>query len=86
MELNEFRASLQSALGRLPARIAQVFEMYEVNEIPARDVCRAMNISESNLWVMLHRARTQLRKGLAPVWGNRPDLSAPAGREGGGRC
>lgn len=70
MELNEFRASLELALGKLPARIAQVFEMYEMNEFSAKDVCQTMNISESNLWVMLHRARTQLRKGLAPVWGN----------------
>lgn len=69
MELQEFRAALELALGKLPARLAQVFQLYEIEECSGREVCAAMNISESNLWVMLHRARTQLRKTLAPAWG-----------------
>lgn len=68
MELAEFRDSLQQALGRLPARLAQVFELYEVNEWSGREVCAAVNISEQNLWVMLHRARKQLRQELAAWW------------------
>jgi RNA polymerase sigma-70 factor (ECF subfamily) len=68
VDLQEFRAALQEALGTLPARIAQVFEMYEINDYSGREICEAMNISESNLWVMLHRARTQLRAQLAPAW------------------
>ncbi len=67
MELQDFRAELERALGKLPPRIAQVFQMYEIEERSGREVCRAMNISESNLWVMLHRARTQLRDQLAPA-------------------
>jgi len=73
MELAEFRDSLQQALGRLPARLAQVFELYEVNEWTGREVCAAVNISEQNLWVMLHRARKQLREELASWWHGRPD-------------
>ncbi len=68
MELAEFHESLQQALGRLPARLAQVFELYEVNEWSGREVCAAVNISEQNLWVMLHRARKQLREELASWW------------------
>jgi RNA polymerase sigma-70 factor (TIGR02943 family) len=68
MELAEFRAALEQALGKLPTRIAQVFQMYEIEERTGHEVCRAMNISENNLWVMLHRARTQLREQLAPAW------------------
>ena len=67
MELNEFRSALESALGLLPARIAQAFTMYEVEECSGREVCRRMEISEANLWVMLHRARKQLRS-LLPGW------------------
>jgi RNA polymerase sigma-70 factor, ECF subfamily len=67
MELNEFRSALESALGLLPARIAQAFAMYEVEEYPGREVCRRMEISETNLWVMLHRARKKLRC-LLPCW------------------
>lgn len=68
LELSEFRESLQRALGRLPARIAQVFEMYEINEFSGREVCEAVQITEQNLWVMLHRARKQLREELASWW------------------
>jgi RNA polymerase sigma-70 factor (TIGR02943 family) len=69
MDLQEFRGALELALCNLPARIAQAFQMYEIEERAGHEVCTALNISESNLWVMLHRARTQLRKILAPTWG-----------------
>jgi RNA polymerase sigma-70 factor (ECF subfamily) len=68
MELAEFREALEVALGKLPPRIAQVFQMYEVEERPNREVCDKLKISESNLWVMLHRARKQLREELASWW------------------
>jgi RNA polymerase sigma-70 factor (TIGR02943 family) len=68
MELEEFRANLELALGKLPPRIAQVFQLYEIEERPNREVCEEMNISESNLWVMLHRARKQLRDQLGGWW------------------
>ena len=64
MELDEFRASLELALGTLPPRIAQVFQLYDIEERSNREVCAEMNISESNLWVMLHRGRKQLRGQL----------------------
>ena len=67
MELNEFREALELALGKLPLRLAQVFQMYEIEEQPNRKVCDTLKISESNLWVMLHRARKQLREELKHV-------------------
>jgi RNA polymerase sigma-70 factor (ECF subfamily) len=68
MELAEFRANLELALGKLPPRVAQVFQLYEMEEHPNAEVCARMNISESNLWVMLHRARKQLRDQLSGWW------------------
>lgn len=67
LELGEFRQQLEKALGNLPARIAQVFQLYTIEERSNREVCAQLNISESNLWVMLHRARQQLRTELASV-------------------
>jgi len=69
MDLQEFRAALELALGNLPPRMAQAFQLYEIEERTGNEICATLNISESNLWVMLHRARTQLRKALAPAWG-----------------
>jgi len=71
MELGELREAMQAALGKLPPRIAQVFQLYEVEERRNQEVCSRLNISESNLWVMLHRARKQLRTELAPWWEGR---------------
>ena len=72
MEMSEFREALELALGKLPPRIAQVFQLYEIEERPNREVCAQMNISESNLWVMLHRARKQLREHLDGWWSAKP--------------
>jgi RNA polymerase sigma-70 factor (ECF subfamily) len=68
MELAELREALEIALGKLPPRIAQVFQLYEIEERPNREVCQQLQITESNLWVMLHRARKQLRDELAGWW------------------
>ena len=68
IELGEFREHLERAMGQMPPRLAQVFQLYEIEEQPNREVCRQMNISESNLWVMLHRARKQLREQLGGWW------------------
>jgi RNA polymerase sigma-70 factor (ECF subfamily) len=68
MELAEFRQALETALGKLAPRIAQVFQLYAVEERPNHEVCDRLGISESNLWVMLHRARKQLRAELADWW------------------
>lgn len=68
IELAEFKQQLEKAMGTLPPRIAQVFQLYEIEDRPNREVCAELNISESNLWVMLHRARKQLRTQLEGWW------------------
>lgn len=68
MELDEFRTHLERALGELPPRLAQVFQLYAMEERSNPEVCEQLKISESNLWVMLHRARKQLRDQLSVWW------------------
>jgi RNA polymerase sigma-70 factor (ECF subfamily) len=68
MELAEFCDALKTALGKLPPRIAQVFQLYEVEERPNQEVCARLSISENNLWVMLYRARKQLQQELGHWW------------------
>jgi RNA polymerase sigma-70 factor (TIGR02943 family) len=67
LDLNDFRKSLETALDTLPPRIAQAFAMYEMDECASAEICSRMNISEGNLWTMVHRARKQLRQ-LLPDW------------------
>jgi RNA polymerase sigma-70 factor (ECF subfamily) len=80
IELHEFRENLELALGKLPPRIAQVFQLYEIEERPNNEVCMGLNISESNLWVMLHRARKQLREELRCWWSAEPAEKIPENR------
>lgn len=64
MQRTEFWQALQSALNKLPERVAAVFMMREMDDIPGKEICATLNISEANLWVMLHRARMALRQDL----------------------
>jgi len=57
----EFWQAIHTGLGKLPERVATVFIMREIEEIPSKEICTALDISEANLWVMLHRARMALR-------------------------
>jgi RNA polymerase sigma-70 factor (ECF subfamily) len=77
IELAEFREHLEKAMGKLPPRIAQVFQLYTLEERPNAEVCERLNISESNLWVMLHRARKQLRSELDSWWQAEPAAKNP---------
>jgi RNA polymerase sigma-70 factor (ECF subfamily) len=57
---------------RMPARTARVFMMREVMELTTEEICKALDITPTNLWVMLHRARLSLRECLEINWFGRP--------------
>lgn len=64
MKRAEFWQALQGCLGKLPGRVAQVFMLREMDGVPSKEVCETLQISDANLWVMLHRARMALRECL----------------------
>jgi len=64
IERKQFWEILERCLDRLPPKMAQAFVLREVEELSTGEICAILNITESNLWVMLHRARAQLRAGL----------------------
>ena len=61
----------------LPPRVAAVFMLREMEEVPSKEICATVHVSEANLWVMLHRARMALRECLEVHWFDRtaPNLS-----------
>lgn len=65
---NDFREALAGCLDRLPTRLRQAFVLRHVDERVAEEVCKAVGASESNLWVMLHRARLRLWRCLSVNW------------------
>jgi RNA polymerase sigma-70 factor (TIGR02943 family) len=64
----EFWAVMRDCLGRLPNRIANVFMLREMEGIATKEICKSLSITESNLWVMLHRGRMALRECLEINW------------------
>ncbi|MBZ5509027.1 MAG: sigma-70 family RNA polymerase sigma factor [Acidobacteriia bacterium] len=70
-EQNAFQGILNGCLSRLSPRLATVFELRELEQRNTKEICAELNISESNLWVMLHRARQCLRRCIELKWLNR---------------
>jgi RNA polymerase sigma-70 factor (ECF subfamily) len=62
-EIAEQRELLRQALQRidaLPSGLRDVMRLRVLNDQPTEQVCQALQISEENLFVRLHRARRQL--------------------------
>nr|WP_221797887.1 sigma-70 family RNA polymerase sigma factor [Oceanobacter mangrovi] len=64
----QFWAVFDACLNHLPARQAQVFMMREFMELSSEEICDAVDVTVSNLHVLLYRARLQLRECLENNW------------------
>jgi RNA polymerase sigma-70 factor (ECF subfamily) len=64
----QFWIIFEACLEHLPAQQARVFMMREVIELDADEICATVGIQNSNLFVMLHRARLRLRECLENRW------------------
>ncbi|HZW35449.1 MAG: sigma-70 family RNA polymerase sigma factor [Deltaproteobacteria bacterium] len=67
----EFLEQLTKCLSGLSPAHANVFLLREVDGADTKEICKELNVSETNLWVILHRARMQLRKCLEARWFHR---------------
>ena len=63
-----FWQTFRDCSNKLPKNVAAVFTLREVDGVESKEICSMLNISESNLWVMLHRARMALRRCLETNW------------------
>ena len=68
MVSKEFQEVLKVCLSRLPTRIAQVFVLREIDGVSSDKICKDLEVSPNNVWVMLHRARMALRRCLEVHW------------------
>ena len=76
VESGEFWAVFQSCLGNLPEAHRRAFTLREIDGMSGREICEILSISESNLGVMLHRARSKLRLCLNDNWFRAPSVEA----------
>ena len=68
LEQKQFLGVLQTCMDKLPAKSAQIFMLRDVQETDNEEICKELNISPTNAWVMLYRARLGLRKCLEINW------------------
>ena len=68
LEEREFMTMLDFCLEKLPPNTARVFMLREVMDLESSEICQELKITATNLWVILYRARMQLRKCLEQNW------------------
>ena len=64
----EFMQVLNDCLSELPERIASVFKLSELEDRGTGEICKELGITSTNFWVIMHRARTGLRRCLEIQW------------------
>ncbi|CAM1334547.1 RNA polymerase sigma-70 factor, ECF subfamily [Tenacibaculum aestuariivivum] len=71
IENKELKTQLEACIDSLPKKYAIVFRMKTIQEFETDEICKELNITPSNLWVIIHRARTQLRSCMEKNWFNK---------------
>lgn len=68
MSARELWQIVRSCLEHLPKSQADVFVLSVMEEVDSAEICRQLDITPSNLWVRLHRARLGLAKCVGAKW------------------
>ena len=69
-ENNELAQVLAQCLSRLSDKFHRIFVLKEMDGMSSEEICNEFNIKPTNLWVILHRARNQLKLCLESNWFN----------------
>ena len=68
IEKKEFYFTLQKCLSFLPKTWASVFCLKNMDELSGEDICKELQITSSNLYIIMHRAKLQLRSCMEKTW------------------
>lgn len=68
MENRELGMAILECMEQLNEKQAAIFKKKTIEGISTEEICNEFNISPSNLWVIIHRARTALAKCLEKNW------------------
>jgi len=64
----QFWQVFDACLNHLPANTGRIFAMRELLDLDIEEICRELGIASNNCYVILHRARHQLRACLEETW------------------
>lgn len=68
IENSELGDAIYDCLSKLPEKQATVFKMKTILGYETDVICNELNITPSNLWVIIHRARMQMVECLEKNW------------------
>ena len=68
LENNELGLAIHDCIAKLPKKQAQVFKMKTLLGYETEAICNELEITASNLWVIIHRARTAMVACLGKNW------------------
>ena len=68
IENKELGVAIQDCLAKLPKKQSLVFTKKTIQGMSTEDICNELGINSSNLWVMIHRARTALMGCMNENW------------------
>lgn len=64
----EFMSILQRCMQKLPPLWLSVFKLKHMEDEGTEHICKEMRISSANFWVIIHRAKVNLRACLQKNW------------------
>lgn len=68
LESREFWETFHRGLARLSPQMAIAFTLREIDGLSSEEICDILEVTRSNLWVILHRGRAKLRHFLEAEW------------------
>jgi RNA polymerase sigma-70 factor (ECF subfamily) len=68
LDQKRFWEALEICLSRMPPQLAAIFALREFSGLSTEELCKELEISSTNSWVMLYRARVSLRQCLETNW------------------
>jgi RNA polymerase sigma-70 factor (ECF subfamily) len=76
LERQEFMQAFEQCLKKVPRKARRAFMLKTFENTTSDEVCKILDITPSNLWVLLHRCRMNLRECLERNWGTPAGFTA----------
>jgi RNA polymerase sigma-70 factor (TIGR02943 family) len=71
VESDEFYDIVKNCMTKLPEKTAAAFTLKNMDGLDTDEICKELNITPSNYWVMMHRAKLILRHCMEQNWFNK---------------
>ena len=68
IENKELGTAIHGCISKLPEKQARIFTMKTIDGFDTEAICNKFDITASNLWVIIHRARTSVAECLEKNW------------------